>query len=88
MRCTSISQDGERQRQSVAPSDCKQIETLNLDGNLVGSEVLEELPQLKQLAIDNEFNKNPIRIDRLRSLEFLSVLKYGKILSDFRNVLA
>lgn len=57
---------------------CRQIETLNLDGNLVGSEVLEELPQLKQLSIDNESNKNPVRIDRLKSLEFLSVLKYGK----------
>jgi len=58
--------------------ECKQIETLNLDGNLVSSEVLEELPQLKKLAIDNESNKNPVRLDRLRSLEFLSILKYGK----------
>lgn len=57
---------------------CKQIETLNLDGNLVGLEVLEELPRLKSLSIDNEFNKNPVMVDRLRSLEFLSILKYGK----------
>lgn len=57
---------------------CPQIEWLALEGDLVNSDVLEKLPKLRSLSIDNDRRKNPVRLDGLRSLHTLWLTKPGK----------
>ena len=57
---------------------CRQLETLHLEGNLVNSEVLAELPCLHTLSIDNQSRTNPVRLDILPALQKLWIHKYGK----------
>lgn len=57
---------------------CRLIETLHLEGNLINSEVLVELPRLHTLSIDNESRTNPVRLDILPVLRKLWITKYDK----------
>lgn len=64
---------------------CRHIETLHLEGNLVNSEVLAEMPCLHTLSIDNHSGTNPIRLDIIPSLRKLWIQKYGKNILGLQN---
>lgn len=54
---------------------CKKLTSLALDGNIIHSEVLEELPNLQILSIDNTLGNTIIDVSKLRQLRVLLVQK-------------
>lgn len=56
---------------------CKKLTSLALEGNIIHSEVLEELPNLQSLCIDNTLGNTIIDVSKLRQLRFLVVQKPG-----------
>ncbi len=57
---------------------CPHIVKLNLEGNLVNSDVLKQIKGLRSLSIDNEGRKNPVDLSGMDSLETLYITKPAK----------
>jgi len=64
---------------------CKHINTLHLEGNVLHSEVLDDLPVLHTLSIDNTLNRQKIHIDRLKSIRTLWVHKWARNILGIEN---
>lgn len=64
---------------------CKDISALHLAGNVLHSEVLEGLPALQILSINNTSNRQKIHIDRLKALRTLWVLKWARNILGIEN---
>jgi len=59
-------------------AQCPHIVRLNLAGDLVNSDVLKRLTNLRSLSIDNEGRKNPVDLSGMDSLETLYITKPAK----------
>ncbi len=66
--------------------NCPFIEELSLEGNLINSYVLEHLPRLHTLSIDNTDRKAPVRLDRLGALQTLWIQKPGRNISGISSL--
>lgn len=64
---------------------CTHINTLHLEGNVLHSDVLDDLPVLHTLSIDNTLNRQKIHIDRLKSIRTLWVHKWARNILGIEN---
>ena len=79
----AIAPQGENSKRNydvdISPlKNSKQIRSLTLEGNIIHSEVLEELPNLQILALDNTLGNTVIDVSKLHQLRFLLVQKPRK----------
>ncbi len=65
--------------------ECPQLLRLSLEGDLVNSEVLAELPALCSLSIDNSLGKHPVDLANL-PLETLYLQKPGRNVHGFEQI--
>lgn len=64
---------------------CPQLVWLSLEGDLIGSEVLADLPALRMLSIDNSLGKHPVNLSCLM-LQSLYIQKPGRNVRGFEQI--
>lgn len=67
---------------------CKKLTSLMRGGNIIHSDVLEELPNLQILSIDNTLGNTIIDVSKLRQLRILLVQKPGNKIRGFEGVVS
>jgi len=64
---------------------CRQIRSLALEGNILHAEVLDDLPELESLAIDNTMGKSRMQLQNLK-LHTLYIQKPGRNIEGFDRI--
>lgn len=68
--------------------ECKQLTSLALCGNIIHSEVLDELPNLQILSLDNTLRNSIIDVRKLYKLQVLLVQKPGNKVQGIESILS
>lgn len=72
----------------IAPlRDCPQLQQLSLSGDLINSEVLATLPQLRCLSLDNSLGKHAVDLSAL-SLHTLYLQKPGRNVRGYEQIVS
>lgn len=70
----------------AALRQCLQLKSLVIDGNIIHSETLQVLPNLRSLSINNTFGKNQVDLSQVQQLRILYIQKPGRNIIGFEKI--